>query len=227
MYSIDDDVPEELVQEYCPDDYDDYNDLRQRVHNLPSTCEGLPAYQVVENLHYDYLHAYVALPQATVGAWRAELQQRITETLPYLELDTPGARREFLIAPVLLALAARIRVAPQRNYNQYELQSVPDYLLKGKANLLIVEAKGGYPGSSFSQLCAQLIALDKWRHAYGDTIYGAMSLGSLWQFGVLHRKEKRIVQDLHLYRVPEDLPDLLCILVGILDGAEEATPGGV
>ena len=47
-------------------------------------------------------------------------------------------------------------------------------------------------------------------------IHGAVSIGKVWQFGRLDRQDKIVVQDLHLYRVPEDLKDLMAILVGIL-----------
>jgi hypothetical protein len=43
-----------------------------------------------------------------------------------------------------------------------------------------------------------------------------VSIGKVWQFGRLDRQDKIVVQDLHLYRVPEDLKDLMAILVGIL-----------
>jgi hypothetical protein len=47
-------------------------------------------------------------------------------------------------------------------------------------------------------------------------ISGAVSTGSIWQFGIFNRHTRQIHQDLNLYRVPADLEDLLRILVGIL-----------
>jgi len=47
-------------------------------------------------------------------------------------------------------------------------------------------------------------------------IYGAVSIGELWRFGILNRKNKNILRDLHTYRVPEDIEDLFSIMVGIL-----------
>ncbi|MGD1907329.1 MAG: hypothetical protein ACFB0C_15275 [Leptolyngbyaceae cyanobacterium] len=40
----------------------------------------------------------------------------------------------------------------------------------------------------------------------------------MWQFGVLHRQDQRIEQDLNLYRVTADLEELFRILVAILRG---------
>lgn len=60
------------------------------------------------------------------------------------------------------------------------------------------------------------MALDHWTESAIPSLYGAVSTGNIWQFGVLHRAEKRITQDLNLFRVPADLEDLLRILVAVL-----------
>ncbi len=49
-------------------------------------------------------------------------------------------------------------------------------------------------------------------------IYGAVSIGKIWQFGVLNRQTKSVIQDLHLYCVPDDLRELMSILVAVLNG---------
>lgn len=46
-------------------------------------------------------------------------------------------------------------------------------------------------------------------------------MGNIWQFGVLHRQSKQVVQDINLYCVPADLEDLLRILVAILEKSSE------
>ncbi|MGD1714858.1 hypothetical protein [Dapis sp. BLCC M172] len=48
-------------------------------------------------------------------------------------------------------------------------------------------------------------------------LYGAVSMGNIWQFAVLDTEKKRIIQDTNLYRVPTDLLELLQIIVGILE----------
>ncbi len=50
-----------------------------------------------------------------------------------------------------------------------------------------------------------------------DTLlYGIISMGNVWQFGILHRQTSVITQDLNLFRVPADLDELLQILLTIL-----------
>ena len=63
---------------------------------------------------------------------------------------------------------------------------------------------------------ARLLALARILDTGQRYIHGAVSIGKVWQFGRLDRHDKIVVQDLHLYRVPEDLKDLMAILVGIL-----------
>jgi hypothetical protein len=68
----------------------------------------------------------------------------------------------------------------------------------------------------FNQLTAQLIALDKsLDNNEPECIYGAISIGELWRFGILNRKERHIYKDLHTYRVPEDIESVFSIIQGI------------
>ena len=41
-------------------------------------------------------------------------------------------------------------------------------------------------------------------------------MGNIWQFGILHARSQPILQYINLYRVPNDVEDLLSILVAIL-----------
>lgn len=63
----------------------------------------------------------------------------------------------------------------------------------------------------------ELIAIDTENRAPQNVIYGAVSIGNIWQFAILSCPEKRITQDLNLYRVPADLTELTQVLVGILE----------
>ena len=49
-------------------------------------------------------------------------------------------------------------------------------------------------------------------------IDGAITTGSIWQFGTLEVKEQCIQQGLPLYRVPEELETIAGILTGIVEG---------
>jgi hypothetical protein len=68
-----------------------------------------------------------------------------------------------------------------------------------------------------------LIALDQLGVTTNHRLYGAVSLGNVWQFGVVERAQKQIIQDLNLYRVPADLAELLAVMAGILLGDPGST----
>jgi hypothetical protein len=57
-------------------------------------------------------------------------------------------------------------------------------------------------------------------------LFGAVSVGNIWQFGILHRQTKQVLQDINLFRVPADLEDLLRVLVAILEGSGLVVEGG-
>jgi len=61
-----------------------------------------------------------------------------------------------------------------------------------------------------------LIAADKYIEESDAPIYGAVTVGDLWRFGKLDRKEKLISKDIDSYRVPSDLEELFSVLTGIL-----------
>ena len=52
------------------------------------------------------------------------------------------------------------------------------------------------------------------------SLYGAVTIGEAWRFGKLDRCDRKISQDLNLYKVPDELEQLLSILVGIVKGNE-------
>jgi hypothetical protein len=148
-----------------------------------------------------------------------DLKSRLKESLPYISMNSETAKREFSIAPILMDLVyythAQLKVEfPLAVSNQ--LQGLVDYYFVSKNNYLIIEAREGDLERSFAQLAAELIALDKWLETETPQLYGAVTIGNVWQFGILERKNKLFIQDLNLWRVPADLEDLLRILTGIL-----------
>lgn len=147
--------------------------------------------------------------------------QRIETSLPNVSINNETARREFLIAPIVLDLArfgqAKVRVELPVEVSE-QLRGTLDYFLQGQASLLIIEAKNADLQRGFAQLAAELIALDQWLTTPLSPLYGAVSIGNVWQFGVLERTTKRFAQDLNLFRVPADLSELVRILMGILAG---------
>ncbi len=96
------------------------------------------------------------------------------------------------------------------------LRGTLDYLLEADYNILVIEAQQGDLERGFRQLTAQLIARDALAPPGRNVLYGAVTLGSVWQFGLLNRTAKQVHQDRNLFRVPQDLPDPASALVGIL-----------
>jgi hypothetical protein len=159
-------------------------------------------------------------PQGKIVEERTEqLKQRIRENLPLISLNNETAKREFLIAPVLMEVLhytrSKLKTEFPINVNE-QLKGNLDYYLEGANNLLIIEAKNTDLESGFTQLAVELIALNQITSSKSNKLYGAVSTGNIWQFVILEREQKRLIQDLTLLRVPNDLDILLPILVGIL-----------
>ncbi|MGK7918403.1 MAG: hypothetical protein AB4080_00115 [Trichodesmium sp.] len=154
------------------------------------------------------------------------LKQRFRKSLPYITLDSEMARREFLIAPVLIELVDYCQAQLKVSYPleiEPQLKGSLDYFLQAGNNLLVIEAKDENLERGFKQLAVELIALDKGTESEHNLLYGAVSIGKIWQFALLKRQEKQVRQDLNLYRVPNDLEDLMKILVAILSGVESGS----
>lgn len=162
----------------------------------------------------------LALPRTDIDLEPVEtLKQSIQRRLPYISLTSEAARRETLIAPVVLSLIdytqAQLRIEYAINVSE-QLKGALDYYLHSQAGLLVIEAKNADLARGFTQLAVELIALDQWIDSETASLYGVISTGDVWQFGCFHRDQKLMQQDLTLYRVPTDLQDLLCILVALL-----------
>ena len=161
----------------------------------------------------------MTLPQSTRAIDDSALKHQIQTNLLYVDLTNEAARREVLIAPILLYLCqltqAKLKIEYPINVNNF-LRGNVDYYLQTQETLLVVEAKQADLSKGFTQLAVELIALDQWTVLEVPMLYGAVTTGDIWKFGVLHRQEKKIWQDINLYRAPTDLQELLTILVGIL-----------
>jgi hypothetical protein len=151
----------------------------------------------------------------------AALQARIERVLPYVDLGNEMSRREVLISQVVLELVfytkAQLKIEyPIKISNQ--LQGYLDYLLRSHTELLVIEAKHQDLDYGFTQLAAEMIALDQWdRTPNQSTLLGAVTTGKVWEFGLLDRATKHIDQGLDSYRVPDDLEPLMRILIQSLN----------
>lgn len=148
-----------------------------------------------------------------------ELKARLESALRHVSMTTEAARREFLIAPIVIDLinytSSRVRVEYAIDAGP-QLHGTLDFFVQLQRNLLVIEAKNADLTKGFTQLAVELVALDRWTDNDTPQLFGAVSTGDIWQFGVLDRAAKHVTQDLNLFRVPADLDALMRILVGIL-----------
>ncbi|NEP08506.1 MAG: hypothetical protein F6K25_06435 [Okeania sp. SIO2G4] len=170
---------------------------------------------------HGYESRSLSLPQTHRQLERLDnLKQRLQEILPCVSLTSEMARREFLIAPVLMELIhytqVKIKVGYSLKINE-QLKGELDYFLQTKTQFLVIEAKNADLQRGFTQLAVELIAVEKAEFANYSMLYGAVSMGNIWQFAVLDTQQKRVIQDTNVYRVPADLRELLQIMVGILE----------
>ncbi len=151
----------------------------------------------------------------------AHLKGQLEDHLHYVDLTTESARCQVLVAPIVLNLATFLKIRVSIEYSLYvsaQLKGKIDYYLHRKESLLIIEAKHDDMTRGFTQLAVELIAFDQWLDADDKPLYGIVTMGNVWQFGILDRVNKQICQDIHLYRVPDDIEELLRILIAILEG---------
>ena len=185
------------------------------------TCE---IDELLNYFGYTFKRERYQLPCSLVELDRVkDLILRLEENSLHTSLSNEIARREFLIAPVLTELIiythSRIRVEYSLIVTD-KLKGTVDYLVQNKRQLLVIEAKNADLEQGFKQLAVELIALDQWLDDPVSNLHGAVSVGNVWQFGVLARQEKQFIQDINLFRVPTDVENLLQVMIGILQGEE-------
>lgn len=175
--------------------------------------------EILAELGYALVRIPLELPRTSSQLERLEeLRQRINDVLPLVSLSSETARRETLVAPALFEVArycqCQVRIEYPLSVNNW-LKGNLDYFLKRNPGLLVVEAKNDDLTRGFTQLAAELIAIAEVEE--GDVFYGAVTIGDAWRFGRLQKITQQIFQDVSLYRIPNDLDDLMRILVGILE----------
>ena len=194
-------------KKYTFTDYFDMNNPTEEIatefgYSFDTKILDLPAAQKVD--------------QKEIMQW----QENFYEILPKITLNSEMAKREFMIAPILWWIIRHVKARINVEYPieiDDKLGGLLDYLICSGQELIVIEAKKGDLDKGFNQLIAEMIALDKYKgKVFPELLYGAVSIGELWRFGVLKRKTKNIYKDLHTYRVPEDIEKIFTIIVGIL-----------
>lgn len=180
------------------------------------------AEDILAEFDYSLIKSRLSLPKTTRQLDRLpELRQKIEDILPLISLSNEAARRETLVSPVLLEVIrycqCQLRIEYTLTVNNW-LKGNLDYLLRSTNSLLVIEAKHDDLTRGFTQLAVELIALSQVEEQ--NVFYGAVTIGDVWRFGKLERSKQQIVQDINLFKIPDDLNDLVSVLVGILEGVE-------
>ena len=149
----------------------------------------------------------IPLPRHAVSdlsAFQNLLERRIQLT----PLTSEQARRETLVSPILFQVVEQLNLRLNIEYPVSGRRSRGnlDYLIRGQETLLVVEAKRDDLTRGFTQLAVEMTEM--------GNCYGVVTTGNIWQFAKLNGS--LIIQDLNLYRVPADVPDLMAVLLGIL-----------
>lgn len=187
---------------------------------------GFEASELAREFGYGLTRKILNLPQFPNELDRLEeLRDRIEEVLPFVPLTNELARREILISRVVTELIhytqAELRIEYSLKVSNL-LQGNLDYLLRVNSlnQLLVIEAKYEDLTRGFTQLVAELVALDQWEGSttvsQQPTLIGVVSTGTIWQFARLDRLAKHFEQGINSYRVPEDLEQVMRILVTTL-----------
>ena len=179
--------------------------------------------EVLSEFDVSLVSKKLSLPRLEVDSSEiTNLQADLEASLEVVELASETARREVLVAPVLIKV---VRLSSSRLRIEYplvvseQLKGKLDYLVEGRQHLLVIEAKNDDLSRGFTQLAVELIALarrEARREETPNVIYGAVTIGNAWLFGWFDIAEKRIYRDTSLYRVPDDLQKVMEILMGIL-----------
>ena len=182
-----------------------------------------PTKEIIAEFGYLYSFAALELPKSSKLLNSLDrLRDTYIKKLPFISLTSEAAKREFYIAPLLLEILDYIQIDINVEYPLEageNLNGTLDYLLKSMNSFVIIEAKKGDLEKGFNQLAIELIALDKTLEIPQQHLYGVVTLGDIWRFGVLERNEKRLQKDMNVYRLPADLEELLLVLLGISEKA--------
>ena len=171
---------------------------------------------ILADLGCQFDRANLVLPTIDLALDLRELQEQLSDGIQYVSITSEQARREFLIAPVIRTVCRQTKQQVKVEYpitvSQW-LKGTLDYYFR---DLLVIEAKRDNLENGFTQLAAELIALDQWTTSDRPILYGAVTTGNDWRFGMFNRSTRCVTQDLKLYRVPEELGQLVSILVELI-----------
>ncbi len=170
-----------------------------------------PPEEILAELGYKLIRSRLSLPKSEKHLDNLlELQNRIERTLTRVTLTSETARRETLVAPILIEVATYYCDCQLR----IEYPLIVSKWLKGNLDYLL-RAKNDDLTRGFTQLATELIAFSQIEEQ--EFQYGAVTTGDVWRFGILDVKTKQITEDITIYSLPDDLEGLIRVLVGIIE----------
>ncbi len=175
---------------------------------------------ILADLGCRFDRTHLSFPASPIVPDLTELREQLNDGFQYVGITSEQARREFLIAPIIGKICRQTKQPVKVEYPitvSNWLKGTLDYYFR---DLLVIEAKRDNLENGFTQLSAELIALDQWTTDSRSILYGAVTTGNDWRFGTFDRATRCITQDLKLYRVPEELDRLVCILIGLIGTVE-------
>jgi hypothetical protein len=128
--------------------------------------------------------------------WLPELAESLRRRLKRVNTNTEQARREALIFPLIDRICDMLDCSINIEYAvsvSNWLKGSLAYYIPSPSNLLIIEAKQSDLTKGFTQLAVELIALDSWVENKSPILYGAVSTGEIWRFGMYDRAEHHVL----------------------------------
>lgn len=182
----------------------------------------IPADELITALGYTYERVTLPVPrpEGDKTAPPARLQD-LDAILKLTRTSNEQTKREVLVAPIVQTLVLETHALLRVEYPLYVsplLHGILDYLISkdGWQQLLVIEAKRNDLDYGFTQLAAQMIALDQWDQApplsRQPILTGAVTTGETWKFGQLDRRTKALVEGINLLTVPEEALAVLSLL---------------
>jgi hypothetical protein len=177
---------------------------------------------ILAELGYEFKFEKLDLPKKQINNLNCEkLKETFYKKLPHISLNSETAKREFFVSPLLLELLDYIEIEIDVEYpiNVSErLKGNIDYLIHSSQEFIVIEAKNSELDKGFTQLAVELIAVDSYMSDNkNNLLYGAITMGDMWRFGVLDRKNKIIKKDIDAFLIPSDLEELFTVIFGILE----------
>ncbi len=147
------------------------------------------------------------------------VREKLAETREFMRFDSGSSRREFLIAPVIHEVSV---LSKSWLYSEFpvdagkNLNGKLDFFLRGKNHsVVVIEAKLADLTKGAKQLVAELVAVSQTEDAK-EPFLGAVTIGDDWQFARIDPVAKSVVMDTRLYRSPEQVEEIVRILVAAL-----------